>query len=116
MKATIPGGCRIYNHRHFPNRLHAKFLELKKKTGKTLEELIIIHLEFALEMGGVSKSRIRAGVDSIKTVSKIENARGSKIENDRTWHLVKGMINGIPTLSDDMIMPKNIIPLMEETP
>lgn len=111
MKPTIPGGCRVYNHRHFPNTLHAQFVKLKKDTGKTIEYLIVAYLELAIEMGGRSKSGLETGNISIKPVSQIKN--------DSSWELASSMIKNVgdiqPTISEDLCMPYDVVAVGEET-
>ena len=122
MKTTIQGGCRVYNHRHFPNILHAKFVQLKKDTGKTIEFLIVAHLELALEMGSVSLKVLDNGAKPSKETLPISN--------DSTWELVKVtntkipnrlftlhskiISTKIPVISEDLCMPHDVVAIEEE--
>jgi len=107
MKPAIKGGYRIYNHRHFPNDLHAKFVKLKKDTGKTIEFLIVAHLELAFEMGGESKLALKSGDNSIKKISRIEN--------ESSWDLARTMMKNDANISEDLCMPFDVVPIQEET-
>ena len=106
MKTTIPGGSLVYNHRHLPNILHAKFVQLKKDTGKTIEFLKVAHFELALEMGGVSLKALNNGSKPTKETLPIKN--------DSTWELVKPVGTKIPVISEDLCMPYDVVAIEEE--